>query len=533
MAIYLPGVEEDQALSLDEMTPREIVAELDKYVVGQHDAKRAVAIALRNRMRRQKLGPELADDIMPKNIIMIGPTGVGKTEIARRLAKLTNSPFLKVEASKFTEVGYVGRDVESMIRDLVEIAIDMLREEKLEEVEDKAELNAEERLLDLLLPPAAAAAPAPMPAPSPISGVEASSDNTIAFPSPVQPAASESHQRTREKLRAQFREGKLDERMVEIDVRERTPTLEVLSNQGMEEMDINLKDILPNIFGQRTKKRKMKVGEAFEYLVQEEEQRLIDMDQVTRIAVERVENSGIIFLDEIDKIAGREGGHGPDVSREGVQRDILPIVEGTTVNTRYGMVSTDHVLFIAAGAFHVSKPSDLIPELQGRFPIRVELQSLTVEDFIKILTEPKFSLVKQATALLETEGLKLEFSPESLAEIANFAFRVNEATENIGARRLHTIMERVLDEISFDAPDLARHIRPAGDGKHETPHTDAPVELAASAEKPQDYTPSATIPLVEREGANGTEKVIAIDAAYVQHMVASIVKDQDLSRYIL
>jgi ATP-dependent HslUV protease ATP-binding subunit HslU len=539
MAIYLPGVEEDQALSLDEMTPRQIVAELDKYVVGQHAAKRAVAIALRNRMRRQKLGPELADDIMPKNIIMIGPTGVGKTEIARRLAKLTNSPFLKVEASKFTEVGYVGRDVESMIRDLVEIAVDMLREEKLEEVEDKAELNAEERLLDLLLPPAAVPAPMPGPAPTPISGVDESSDNTIVFPSPLPPPPSDSHQRTREKLRAQFREGKLDERMVEIDVRERsTPSLEIISNQGMEEMDINLKDILPNIFGQRTKKRKMKVGEAFEYLVQEEEQRLIDMDQVTRVAVERVENSGIIFLDEIDKIAGREGGHGPDVSREGVQRDILPIVEGTTVNTRYGMVSTDHILFIAAGAFHVSKPSDLIPELQGRFPIRVELQSLTVEDFIKILTEPKSSLVKQSTALLETEGLKLEFSPESLAEIANFAFRVNEATENIGARRLHTIMERVLDEISFDAPDLARQNRGSGDGKGEAIGTgasleDSTVTLAASAEKTADAKISPTIPMVEREGANGPEKVIAIDAAYVQHMVASIVKDQDLSRYIL
>jgi ATP-dependent HslUV protease ATP-binding subunit HslU len=543
MAIYLPGVEEDQALSLDEMTPRQIVAELDKYVVGQHAAKRAVAIALRNRMRRQKLGPELADDIMPKNIIMIGPTGVGKTEIARRLAKLTNSPFLKVEASKFTEVGYVGRDVESMIRDLVEIAIDMLREEKLEEVEDKAELNAEERLLDLLLPAAAMPISAPPPMPSGmssgISGMEDGGDNTIVFPSPVQPLPSDSHQRTREKLRAQFREGKLDERMVEIDVRERnTPSLEIISNQGMEEMDINLKDILPNIFGQRTKKRKMKVGEAFEYLVQEEEQRLIDMDQVTRIAVERVENSGIIFLDEIDKIAGREGGHGPDVSREGVQRDILPIVEGTTVNTRYGMVSTDHILFIAAGAFHVSKPSDLIPELQGRFPIRVELQSLTVEDFIKILTEPKSSLVKQSTALLETEGLKLEFSPESLAEIANFAFRVNEATENIGARRLHTIMERVLDEVSFDAPDLARRNRAAAAGKVAAIGADAgsansTVTLAASAEKTTDDKTSATIPLVEREGANGTEKVIAIDAAYVQHMVASIVKDQDLSRYIL
>ena len=546
MAIYLPGIEEGQALSLDEMTPREIVAELDKYVVGQHAAKRAVAIALRNRMRRQKLPPDLAEDIMPKNIIMIGPTGVGKTEIARRLAKLTNSPFLKVEASKFTEVGYVGRDVESMIRDLVEIAIDMLREEKLEEVEDKAELNAEERLLDLLLPgsnPAASGATAPPPA-HPAAPMELN-DNTLTFPSPMfsSPAASasntgESHQRTREKLRVQFREGKLDERMVEIDVRERnTPSFEIISNQGMEEMDINLKDILPNLFGQRTKKRKMKVAEAFEYLVQEEEQRLIDMDQVTRIAVERVENSGIIFLDEIDKIAGREGAHGPEVSREGVQRDILPIVEGTTVNTRYGMVSTDHILFIAAGAFHVSKPSDLIPELQGRFPIRVELQSLTVEDFIKILTEPKSSLVKQSTALLETEGLKLEFSPESLAEIANFAFRVNESTENIGARRLHTIMERVLDEISFDAPDLAKqytakHARNA-DSTSAQETLGAPIALAASAETSSTYTPSATIPLVERAGLTGPEKVIAIDAAYVQHMVASIVKDQDLSRYIL
>src|SRR5271167_1328497 len=344
MAIFLPGAAEDQALALDEMTPREIVAELDKYVVGQQAAKRAVAIALRNRMRRQKLSPELAEDIMPKNIIMIGPTGVGKTEIARRLAKLTNSPFLKVEASKFTEVGYVGRDVESIVRDLVEIAIDMVREEKLEEVEDKAEMNAEERLLDLLLPP-----------PSPASSSQTSQgmspdmprqepDGTLTFPTP----SNESHNRTREKLRQQFREGKLDERSVEIDVRERnTPSFEIISNQGVEEMDINLKDILPNIFGQRTKKRKMKVVEAFEYLVQEEEGRLVDMDQVTRLAVDRVENSGIVFLDEIDKIAGREGGHGPDVSREGVQRDILPIVEGTTVNTRYGMVSTDFILFIA------------------------------------------------------------------------------------------------------------------------------------------------------------------------------------------
>jgi ATP-dependent HslUV protease ATP-binding subunit HslU len=470
MAIYLPSTAEEEQLALDELTPREIVSELDKHVVGQKDAKRAVAIALRNRMRRQKLAPELAEEVIPKNIIMIGPTGVGKTEIARRLARLANSPFLKVEASKFTEVGYVGRDVESMIRDLVEIAIDMVREEKLEDVSDKAELNAEERLLDILLPPS----PPPRPA-----------ESQTGFVLEGTTSSGESHSRTREKLRQQLREGKLDERMVEIDVREKSfPAFEIISNQGVEEMDVNIKDMLPNIFGQRTKKRKMKVNEAFEYLIQEEEQRLIDMDQVTRTAINRVEDSGIIFLDEIDKIAGRESGHGPDVSREGVQRDILPIVEGTTVNTRYGMVRTDHILFIAAGAFHVSKPSDLIPELQGRFPIRVELQSLTMEDFIRILTEPKSSLVKQYTALLETEGVKLEFTREALEEVARFAFRVNEGTENIGARRLHTIMERVLDEISFEAPDKK--------GEH-----------------------------------------FKVDADYVRQMLADIVKDQDLSRYIL
>jgi ATP-dependent HslUV protease ATP-binding subunit HslU len=470
MAIYLPGTVEEEQLALDDLTPREIVAELDKYVVGQGDAKRAVAIALRNRMRRQKLTPELAEEIIPKNIIMIGPTGVGKTEIARRLAKLTNSPFLKVEASKFTEVGYVGRDVESMVRDLVEIAIEMVREEKLEDVADKAELNAEERLLDILFPPAPTSKPS-----EPSGGVVIDGSTSL----------TESHSRTREKLRQQLREGKLDERQVEIDVRERQfPSFEIISNQGVEEMDINIKDMLPNLFGQRSKKRKMKVNEAFEYLIQEEEQRLIDMDQVTRVAIERVENSGIVFLDEIDKIAGRESGHGPDVSREGVQRDILPIVEGTTVNTRYGMVRTDHILFVAAGAFHVSKPSDLIPELQGRFPIRVELQSLTMEDFTRILTEPKSSLVKQYTALLETEGVKLEFTREALEEVAHFAFRVNEGTENIGARRLHTIMERVLDEISFDAP--------------------------------------------EKKG-----QAINVDADYVRKMLTDIVKDQDLSRYIL
>jgi ATP-dependent HslUV protease ATP-binding subunit HslU len=499
MAIYLPASAEEQDLALDELTPREIVAELDKHVVGQSAAKRAVAIALRNRQRRQKLPPDIADDIMPKNIIMIGPTGVGKTEIARRLAKLTNSPFLKVEASKFTEVGYVGRDVESMIRDLVEISIDMVREERLEEVEDKAEMNAEERLLDVLLPPPPATPP--------------SQDGQLSLP------GSESYQRSREKLRQQFREGKLDDRQVELDVRERAPQFGIISNQNLEDMEMNLKDMLPNIFGGGSKKRKMKVGDAFDYLVQEEEGRLIDMDSVNRSAVERVESSGIIFLDEIDKIAGREGGHGPDVSREGVQRDILPIVEGTTVNTRYGMVRTDHILFIAAGAFHVSKPSDLIPELQGRFPIRVELKSLTVEDFLRILTEPKASLTKQYSALLETEGVRLEFAPEALREMAEFAFKVNETTENIGARRLHTIMERVLEDVSFLAPDVAR--RPADD------------EQAAALSQAIASESSTPLPYMERMTASGPEKLFTITPEYVTAMVATIVKDHDLSRYIL
>jgi ATP-dependent HslUV protease ATP-binding subunit HslU len=557
MAIYLPGTADDQALALDEMTPREIVAELDKYVVGQGAAKRAVAIALRDRMRRQKLAPELAEDIMPKNIIMIGPTGVGKTEIARRLAKLTSSPFLKVEASKFTEVGYVGRDVESIVRDLVEIAIDMVREEKMEDVEDKAELNAEDRLLDLLLPPPpaqTAAAPksagptAVMMTPTGIRAMQvmqlkvpedgadgAVSANADATQGKIGDRAAQqenqsSHERTREKLRQQFREGRLDERMVEIDVRDRNqPSFEFLSTQGPEEMDMNLREMLPGLFGQRTKKRKMKVAEAFEYLVQEEESRLIDMDQVTRLAVERVEDSGIVFLDEIDKIAGREAGHGPDVSREGVQRDILPIVEGTTVNTKYGMVSTDHILFIAAGAFHVSKPSDLIPELQGRFPIRVELKSLTVEDFVRILSEPKSSLVKQSTALLETEGLKLEFTPEALAEMAQFAFRVNETTENIGARRLHTIMERVLDEISFQAPELFKGPRGEASQEGVIAEVGASAPLTGGPQKP-----SPPLPVIERKKDDGTvEKVIVVDPEYVKQQVASIVKDQDLSRYIL
>ncbi len=452
MVIYLPQQSNDETPLLDELTPREIVAELDKHVVGQADAKRSVAIALRNRIRRQKLEPEMAEEVMPKNILMIGPTGVGKTEIARRLAKLANSPFLKVEASKFTEVGYVGRDVESMIRDLVDVAIDMVREERLDQVADKAEQFAEDRLLDLLMPP--------------------------------QPEVPESADRTREKLREKLRAGKLDDRMVEVDVKERGPTFEVSTNGNIEEMDINLKDVIPGLFGPRTKKRNMRVSDALEYLIQEEEQKLIDMDQVTRIALERVERNGIIFLDEIDKIAGREGGHGPDVSREGVQRDILPIVEGTTVNTRHGFVRTDHILFVAAGAFHVSKPSDLIPELQGRFPIRVELKSLTEADFIRILKEPKSALVKQYTALLETEGIKLTFAEDAVTEIAKIAAQVNQSAENIGARRLHTIMEKLLEEISFEGPDLKK-------------------------------------------------KTVRIDAAYVQKQLADIVKDQDLSRYIL
>jgi ATP-dependent HslUV protease ATP-binding subunit HslU len=451
--------------ALDDMTPREIVAELDKYIVGQAAAKRAVAVALRNRVRRQKLPPELADDILPKNILMIGPTGVGKTEIARRLARLAGCPFVKVEASKYTEVGYVGRDVESMVRDLVEMSIDMVREEKLDEVAERAEQTAEERVLDLLLPPP----------PPPASGTAESEAA----------AQREQNQRTREKLRAQLREGKLDQRMVDIEVRERMmPSFEVISNQGVEEMDVNFKEMLSGMFGQQKKKRKMTVGEAFEYLIQEEESKLVDMDQVTRIAVERAEQMGIIFIDEIDKVAGRESGHGPDVSREGVQRDILPIIEGTTVNTRYGMIRTDHILFVAAGAFHVTKPSDLIPELQGRLPIRVELQSLKEEDFIRILTEPKNALIKQYVALLETEGLKLTFTQDAVETVAKFATTVNEQTENIGARRLHTILEKVLDELSFEAPDLKK-------------------------------------------------KTIKVDAAYVNKQLADIVKNQDLSRYIL
>ncbi|MGA2419677.1 MAG: ATP-dependent protease ATPase subunit HslU [Candidatus Acidiferrum sp.] len=474
-----PGEDQQLLPALDDMTPREIVAELDKYIVGQNAAKRAVAVALRNRVRRQKLPPEIAEDVLPKNILMIGPTGVGKTEIARRLARLAGCPFVKVEASKYTEVGYVGRDVESMVRDLVETSIDMVREEKLDDVAERAEQSAEERVLDLLLPPAPPASSASGQAGAPSGAVNTADANANAT------AQHEQSQRTREKLRVQLREGKLDQRMVDIEVRERAmPSFEIISNQGMEEMDVNIKDMLSGMFGQQKKKRKMTVADAFEYLIQEEENKLLDMDQVTRTAVERAEQMGIIFIDEIDKVAGRESGHGPDVSREGVQRDILPIIEGTTVNTRYGMIRTDHILFIAAGAFHVTKPSDLIPELQGRLPIRVELQSLKEEDFVRILTEPKNALVKQYMALLETEGVKLTFTEDAVQAIARFATSVNEQTENIGARRLHTILEKVLDELSFEAPDLKK-------------------------------------------------KNVKIDEAYVTKQLADIVKNQDLSRYIL
>ncbi|MCD6193487.1 MAG: ATP-dependent protease ATPase subunit HslU, partial [Candidatus Aminicenantes bacterium] len=412
MTISLPQKLENKFEDKDaELTPQEIVNELDKYIIGQREAKKAVAIALRNRYRRQKLPPELAEEIAPKNILMIGPTGVGKTEISRRLAKLTSSPFLKIEASKFTEVGYVGRDVESMIRDLVRIAVDMVRNEKVEEVKAKAEKNVEEKLLDLLLPVSRRRSPLD------------------------QPEELERFQQTREKLREQLRAGLLEERTVEVEVKEvNFPPLEIFSNAGVEEIGIHIQEIIPGFLGGKTKRRKMKLKEAREYLLQEEQKRLIDMDQVAKLAIQRVEQSGIIFLDEVDKIAGRESGHGPDVSREGVQRDLLPIIEGTTVNTRYGLVRTDHILFIGAGAFHVSKPSDLIPELQGRFPIRVELTSLTREDFVRILTEPKNALVKQYKALLATEGVEIDFTEEAIQEIAEIAERVNEIAENIGAR---------------------------------------------------------------------------------------------------
>lgn len=463
MAIALPQNLRKPAVKSKEteLTPREIVAELDKYIIGQEAAKKAVAIALRNRYRRRKLPPDLADEIAPKNILMIGPTGIGKTEISRRLAKLTYSPFLKIEASKFTEVGYVGRDVESMIRDLVRISVEMVKSEKIEEVKEKAHKNVEEKILDILLPPLKR------------KTGDLDEGSHLGF------------QETREKFRRQLRDGVLDERMVEIDVKEKmTSPMEIFSNSGVEEIGIQIQEIIPGFLGGKSKRRRMKIKEALEYLLEDEEKRLIDMDQVARLAVERVEHSGIIFLDEVDKIAGRETGRGPEVSREGVQRDLLPIIEGTTVNTRSGLVRTDHILFIGAGAFHVSSPADLIPELQGRFPIRVELTPLDKNDFVKILTEPKNALIKQYEALLATEGVDVSFAEDAIDEIAEIAEKVNEDAENIGARRLHTVMEKVMEEISFKAPNIKK-------------------------------------------------KKIPINRKYVQSQLKDILADQDLSRFIL
>jgi len=456
----------DRPINLDTLTPRQIVAELDKYVVGQQKAKRAVAIALRNRVRRQQLPPDMAEEVAPKNIILIGPTGVGKTEIARRLARLSHSPFLKVEASKFTEVGYVGRDVESMVRDLVELAVDMVQSEMAREVAEKAVAAAEERMLDLLL------APPHRPHKSRLE-------------EPGDWAAYDNFLKSRERMREMLRAGELDHRQVELEVKEtRFPSLEIFSSAGVEELGVNVKDMLGGMFGGQKKRRQLPVAEAMDYLVEEEEGRLIDKEKVARDAIRRVEHSGILFLDEIDKIAGREGGHGPDVSREGVQRDILPIVEGTTVHTKYGMVRTDHILFIAAGAFHVSAPSDLIPELQGRFPLRVEMDSLTEEDFYRILVEPENALLKQYKALMATEGVTLEFTPEAVRRVAHYAAQVNRSALNIGARRLYTIMECVLDEILFEGADLP-------------------------------------------------DKQVTISLEYVDRMLTRIIESEDLSKYIL
>ena len=455
---------------IEAYTPRQIVEELDKYIVGQHQAKRMVAIALRNRWRRQRLPEDLRDEVLPKNIIMIGPTGVGKTEISRRLAKLMRAPFLKVEASKFTEVGYVGRDVESMIRDLTELSISMVKAEHYELVQERAARQAEELLLDLFLP-------APVPKAPPGIYEESRNEKVVA-------ETPESYEQTREKLRQQLHEGKLDQRMVELEVKEKAMPIGVISNVGLEDLEINLREMFGGLFPGKKKKRRVKVPEALKILTQEEAQKLIDMEEVVRQAIMKAEQSGIIFIDELDKIAGREKGMGPDVSREGVQRDLLPIVEGSTVNTKYGMVRTNHMLFIAAGAFHVSKPSDLIPEMQGRFPIRVELGPLSKQDFLKILTEPKNALIKQYVALMETEGVSLDFKPDAIEEIATIAVAVNEQTENIGARRLFTVLEKLLDILAFDAPELK-------------------------------------------------EKKFTIDAQYVRERLSEIIKSEDLSRYIL
>jgi ATP-dependent HslUV protease ATP-binding subunit HslU len=462
MAIYLGGETTAAKPKLDELTPRQIVEELDKYVVGQAAAKRAVAVALRNRIRRQKLPDEIARDVLPKNILMIGATGVGKTEIARRLARVADSPFIKIEASKFTEVGYVGRDVESMIRELTDVAVDMTKQAAYEEVKARAEENTEESLLNILLPPA-----------------------SLHYDSPDGETSEQPVNRTREKLREQLRRGDLDERLIEIDTQDRgNATIDFVGGQGMEEMGVNLKDMFGNLFPTKTVRRKLKVADARTYLLRDEQERLVDMEQITRSAIERVQNSGIIFLDEIDKIAGRESTGNPDVSREGVQRDLLPIVEGTNVNTRYGMVSTEHILFVAAGAFHVAKPSDLIPELQGRFPIRVELEALTVDDLKRILVQPKNSLIKQYQALLSTEGIELEFKEDAIAKIAEMTAEINLGTENIGARRLHTLLEKLLEEISFMGSEL--------DQKHQI-----------------------------------------IDAEYVAGKLDSLVENRDLRQYIL